>query len=69
MWGPMLQDLKDRKKTKSKTTLINNMDDIRLSFRNPTQHPDKIYDIEEVQDLWGRCIEAVNRMIKDLPAT
>jgi len=39
------------------------LDNIRRSFRNPTQHPDKIYDIQEVQDLFGLCIDAINRMI------
>lgn len=66
MWGPMVQHLRKRLKDKIPETLLNNLDDIRIHFRNPTQHPDKIYDIHEVQDLWGRCVDAINRMAADL---
>ncbi|BEP91821.1 hypothetical protein GmRootA79_02050 [Acidovorax sp. A79] len=34
---------------------------IRRNFRNPTQHPDKIYDIDEVQDLFNLAIDLINR--------
>jgi hypothetical protein len=43
--------------------LLNNLDNIREHYRNPTQHPDKVYDINEVQDLFGLCIDAINRMV------
>jgi len=66
MWGPIVQDLKNRRALRSDESLINNLDDIRMHFRNPTQHPEKVYDIEEVQDLWGRCVDAINRMAKYL---
>lgn len=68
MWGPMVSDLRKRKNMKKEISLLNNLDDIRLTFRNPTQHPEKIYDIQEVQDLFGRSIDAINRMAKELPA-
>jgi hypothetical protein len=66
MWGPMVNDLRANAKTKKFETLNNNLDNIRLSFRNPTQHPEKIYDIHEVQDLWSLCVEVVNRMCRIL---
>ena len=62
MWGPIVEDLRNRHKTKKYATLYNNLDNIRYSFRNPTQHPEMIYDIHLVQDLWNLCTEAVNRM-------
>jgi hypothetical protein len=62
----MVQHLKNRRALRGDESLINNLDDIRLHFRNPTQHPEKVYDIEEVQDLWGRCVDAINRMAKHL---
>jgi hypothetical protein len=43
--------------------ILQNLDHIRVNFRNPTQHPDKIYDIQEVQDLFGLCVDAANRMM------
>ncbi|MCH7723510.1 MAG: hypothetical protein IIC76_09320 [Bacteroidetes bacterium] len=66
MWGPIVHDLRARNKTKKFTTLNNHMDNIRLSFRNPTQHPEATYDIHEVQDLLSVCIDANNRMFKVL---
>lgn len=66
MWGPIVQDLRKRNKTRIHTTLNNHLDNIRLSFRNPTQHPEAVYDIHEVQDLFSVCIDANNRMFKIL---
>lgn len=68
LWGNMVNDLRNRQKTKKHGTLYNNLDSIRLSYRNPTQHPEKIYDIHEVQDLWPLCVEVINRMIRILKA-
>lgn len=70
MWGAVVQDLRSKRKFKGHeaySTLFANLDNIRVSFRNPTQHPDKIYDTQEVQDLWGLCVDVINRMAKDLP--
>ncbi|MEP6894964.1 MAG: hypothetical protein ABI986_05090, partial [Chloroflexota bacterium] len=67
LWGPMVKELRTKLTDADYMVLLNNLDNIRLSFRNPTQHPQKIYDIEEVQDLWGICVDVINRMAKDLP--
>ncbi|WP_128098279.1 hypothetical protein [Paracidovorax avenae] len=37
---------------------------IRKNFRNPTQHPDKMYDIDEAQDLLNLAIDLINRTTK-----
>ena len=66
MWGPMVSDLKKRPKAKKHHVLLAHLDNIRLSFRNPTQHPQATYDIHEVQGLWGVCVDAINRMAKEL---
>lgn len=42
--------------------LLNHLDHIRDSFRNPTDHPEKMYDIDEAQDLFGIVAEVLNRM-------
>lgn len=65
-WGPMVIDLKKRRKANQYEVLLNNLDNIRRSFRNPTQHPELIYDIHEVQDLWTLCVDAINRMSEAL---
>lgn len=68
MWGPIVQDLRQKAKTKKHMTLNNHLDNIRVSFRNPTQHPEAIYDIHEVQDLLSVCIDVNNRMFKVIKA-
>lgn len=65
-WGPIITDLRSRRRTKKYEALNNHLDNIRVSFRNPTQHPDAEYDIHEVQDLYSVSIDVVNRMIKAL---
>jgi hypothetical protein len=62
MWWSMVDSMKKKKKPPP-GSLLNHLDNIRVSYRNPTQHPDKIYDINEVQDLFGLCIEVINRMV------
>ena len=64
LWGNIIQDLRSRPKTKQYTTLYNNLDNIRSSYRNPTQHPEAIYDIHEAQDLLPLCFEAISRMTR-----
>ncbi len=66
MWGPIVQDLRQRPRTREYDVLNNHLDNIRNSFRNPTQHPEARYDIHEVQDLWSVCVDVVNRMIRTL---
>lgn len=63
LWGGMVEHLR-RRRTSPPAPLLDNLDNIRRSFRNPTQHPDKIYDIQEVQDLFGLCTDVVNRMVR-----
>ncbi len=63
LWGPIVSALRKRRHSPSPESL-NNLDNIRISFRNPTQHPEKIYDIQEVQDLFALCVDVVNRMVR-----
>jgi hypothetical protein len=35
---------------------------IHRSFRNPTQHPVKVYGIDDVQDRFELCVDVVRRM-------
>jgi hypothetical protein len=64
LWFPMVQALQRHRRAKIQYVLYRNLDNIRLSFRNPTQHPDKVYDIQEAQDLFGICVDVINRMQK-----
>jgi hypothetical protein len=67
LWGPMVLALKAPKGRQTPDmTCLNNLDNIRVAFRNPTDHPEKIYDIGEAEDLFGLCIEVVNRMVRTM---
>ncbi|MFI6855990.1 hypothetical protein [Streptomyces sp. NPDC050416] len=66
MWGPMIKSLKEKKRNPPPAVLLTNLDNLRVEFRNPTQHPEKVYDIHEVQDLLSLSVDVVNRMIKHL---
>jgi len=62
-WGQIITELRNKIRGKKPgPILVNNLDNIRNSFRNPTQHPNKIYDIQEAQDLFSLCIDVINRM-------
>ncbi len=50
--------------TPPNTELMEQLRHIRRNFRNPTQHPEKKYDLDEVQDLLNLCIDLINRAAK-----
>lgn len=65
MWFNMTEHL-GKRRTPPPQTLMANLDNLRKSFRNPTQHPDKVYEIEEAQDLFALSVDVVNRMMRHL---
>ena len=46
--------------------LMINLNSLRKFYRNKTQHPQMIYNSDDVQDLMFLCIKTVNEMVKDL---
>lgn len=65
MWAAMVQSMRSMPLRFPKI-LLNQLDHMRDGFRNPTAHPEKIFDIDEAQDLLSICIDAANRMILGL---
>jgi hypothetical protein len=63
LWSPMIEQLRGRSKPPPRP-LLDQLDNIRHNFRNPTQHPDAVYDIQEAQDLWSLAIDAITRMTR-----
>ncbi len=60
-WGNVVADM--RKKTKPPPPeLLDQLDNMRRNFRNPTQHPEKIYTVDEAQDLFAAAVDVMNRM-------
>lgn len=66
MWGPMTNELRAKKTNKPNETVLSALDVVRVSYRNPTQHPEAKYDIESAQDLLGVCIDLINKMAFEL---
>ncbi|MEW6674158.1 MAG: hypothetical protein AB1427_20890 [Thermodesulfobacteriota bacterium] len=67
MWGPIVEHLRKRRDA-PQLSLLDHLDHIRTNFRNPTQHPEARYDLDEAQDLLSLTIDAINRMVRDLRA-
>ena len=64
MWGNMVEGLRKKKKSNIDPVLLDTLDYIRKNYRNPTDHPEEIYDLDKVQDLLGVCLEVVNKIAK-----
>lgn len=66
LWKSMLDDMSaPKRRRRPPSVLVGHLDTIREHFRNPTQHPDKIYDTEEAQDLFAQCLAVIERMVSD----
>jgi hypothetical protein len=51
-WGQLVTALRQKKhRPKPDATLLEHLDHLRTHFRNPTDQPDKCYEIEEAEDL------------------
>ena len=68
MWGPMVDQLRAKTKSRPPETLLSSLDLIRTAYRNPTQHPEAIYEIDSAQDLFGVCLDAIGKMAEELGA-
>jgi len=65
-WGVLISELKEKvRKPKPDEILLVHLDHIRKRFRNPTDHPEKIYQIEEAEDLVHISVDIINRCIRD----
>ena len=66
MWGPMTNELRNKRRNKPPKVILDSLDLVRVSYRNPTQHPDAKYDIDSAQDLLGVCLDLINKMANEL---
>jgi hypothetical protein len=65
-WGPMTEELRAKKKGRPSDSLLGALDLVRTSYRNPTQHPEAIYEIHGAQDLMGLCLDVIGKMAAEL---
>jgi hypothetical protein len=66
MWGPMTDQLRAKKRDKPSTSLLDSLDVVRKAYRNPTQHPEALYEIDAAQDLMGVCLDLIGKMAAEL---
>lgn len=67
LWGPMTDQLKKKKAPRPTDKLLTHLDGMRVHFRNPTQHPELFYTLDDAQDLLNQTITAVNMIQQELP--
>lgn len=65
-WGTLTTELNNKpRRPKPDDILLAHLDHLRTRFRNPTDHPEKIYEIEETEDLVHMSVDIVNRCMHD----
>ena len=67
VWGQITRQLREKRAPKPSIKILDHLDSMRIHFRNPTQHPDTFYSIDEAQDLLNQTITAVNMIASELP--
>ncbi len=65
-WGEMVYEVKKTRDPRTDRNTLKHLDHIRSAFRNPTLHPEKIYDVQEAQDLFFIAIDVTNRMVSEM---
>jgi hypothetical protein len=66
VWGGIIKQLHSLTSNQPPKEVLDVLDNIRDNYRNPTQHPDAVYDIEQVQTLFGICTAALSMISKSL---
>ena len=64
-WGNIIINLKSIP-VPPPSEILDQLDAIRVNYRNPTAHPELIYTTDDVQDLLSECIAVVNRVVNHL---
>ena len=67
MWASMVSALRSKGRNKPAANLLDTLDLVRVTYRNPTQHPEARYDVESAQDLMGFCISVISDMADEIP--
>lgn len=66
MWANMIKELRQKRNPKPADKTLDSLDSIRVHFRNPTQHPDAFYSLDEAQDLMNQTITAINMIHREI---
>lgn len=66
MWAAMVRKLREKNNPKPASEVLDTLDIIRVNYRNPTQHPEKNYSIDEAQDLLNHSIVVINCIYREI---
>lgn len=66
MWAGMVDQLRAKTRNRPPAALLASLDLIRTAYRNPTNHPEAIYQIDSAQDLFGVCLDVIGKMTDEL---
>lgn len=66
MWAAMIQQLRSKRNPRPEVKTLDLLDSIRVHFRNPTQHPEAFYTLDEAQDLMNQSITAMNMIHREI---
>ena len=66
MWGPIINQLRNKRNPKPTVKLLDLLDSMRIHYRNPTQHPDLFYTLDDAQDLLNQTISAINMIRSEI---
>jgi hypothetical protein len=58
LWKAMLDHLR-LEKNGPPVVVLDNLDYLRRTFRNPTDHPELTYDMDEAQELFAACLQSI----------
>ncbi|SUB63556.1 Uncharacterised protein [Plesiomonas shigelloides] len=66
MWANMIKELRQKRNPRPEDKTLDLLDGIRVHFRNPTQHPEAFYSLDEAQDLLNQTITAINMIHREI---
>lgn len=66
-WGRIVGVLQARPAKTLPEVLLQHLDNLKNNFRNPTDHPEAIYTIDEAYDVFSLCCEVIGRMARLTP--
>ncbi|MEP1895716.1 MAG: hypothetical protein ABJQ98_16550 [Alloalcanivorax venustensis] len=65
-WGLIISQLRSKRSPKPSENSLTHLDSIRVQYRNPTQHPDTFYSMDEAQDLLNQTVTAINMVNREI---
>jgi len=65
LWGNMVTALQNRSRNRPPKAILDALTHIRRTYRNPTAHPNQLYDMADAQGILELCLEAIRMIVQD----